>query len=42
VHATLALAAATALDSDSREWLEVAGDQLEPRLVLETGSPARA
>jgi hypothetical protein len=25
VHATLALAAATALSSDNREWIEVAG-----------------
>ena len=28
VHATLALAAATALDADSREWAEVVGAKL--------------
>jgi hypothetical protein len=28
VHATLALAAATALSSDDREWLKVAGTKL--------------
>jgi hypothetical protein len=28
VHATLALAAATALDSDRREWFKVAGGKL--------------
>lgn len=28
VHATLALAAATALDTDSREWAEVVGTKL--------------
>jgi hypothetical protein len=28
VHATLALAAATALDADHREWHEVAGTKL--------------
>jgi hypothetical protein len=28
VHAVLALAAATALDSDSWEWLDVAGSKL--------------
>jgi hypothetical protein len=28
VHATLALAAATALGSDSRQWIEVAGTKL--------------
>jgi hypothetical protein len=28
IHATLALAAATALGSDNREWIEVAGTKL--------------